>query len=40
MAAQDIAAALQRVEPVLRRRPESGLHGDSPATACIGAGID
>ena len=33
MAAQDIAAALQRVETVLRRRPEAGLHEDSQATA-------
>ena len=33
MAAQDIAAALQRVEAVLRRRPEPGLHDDAPATA-------
>jgi organic hydroperoxide reductase OsmC/OhrA len=33
MAAQDIAAALQRVEAVLLRRPEAGLHEDAPATA-------
>jgi uncharacterized OsmC-like protein len=33
MAAQDIAEALQRVESVLRRRPDSGLHDDAPATA-------
>jgi uncharacterized OsmC-like protein len=33
MAAQDIAEALQRVELVLRRRPDSGLHDDAPATA-------
>jgi uncharacterized OsmC-like protein len=33
MAAQDIAAALQRVESVLRRRPEAGLHADSQAVA-------
>lgn len=33
MAAQDIALALQRVEAVLRRRPESGLHDDAPAVA-------
>jgi len=30
---QDIAAALQRVESVLRRRPGAGLHDDAPATA-------
>ena len=30
---QGIAAALQRVEAVVRRRPDVGLHGDSPATA-------
>ncbi len=29
----EIAAALQRVQAVLQRRPESGLHDDSPATA-------
>jgi uncharacterized OsmC-like protein len=33
MAAEDIAQALQRVESVLRRRPEAGLHDDAPATA-------
>jgi uncharacterized OsmC-like protein len=33
MAAQDIAAAMQRVEAVLRRRPEAGLHDDAPALA-------
>lgn len=33
MAAQDIAAALQRVGSVLRRRPEAGLQDDAPATA-------
>jgi uncharacterized OsmC-like protein len=33
MTTQKIAAALQRVEAVLRRRPEAGLHDDAPATA-------
>lgn len=33
MAAEDIAKALQRVESVLRRRPDSGLHDDAPAVA-------
>jgi uncharacterized OsmC-like protein len=33
MSAQDLAQALQRVEVVLRRRPEMGLHDDAPATA-------
>lgn len=33
MAAADIAKALQRVESVLRRRPDSGLNDDAPATA-------
>jgi uncharacterized OsmC-like protein len=33
MAAHDIAQALQRIESVLRRRPDSGLHDDAPATA-------
>jgi uncharacterized OsmC-like protein len=39
MAAQDIAAALQRAEAVLRRRPETGLHDDAPATARWGGGL-
>jgi uncharacterized OsmC-like protein len=34
MTTQRIAAALQRVETVLRHRPEAGLHDDAPATAC------
>lgn len=29
----DVAAALRRVETVLQRRPEAGLHDDAPATA-------
>jgi uncharacterized OsmC-like protein len=33
MASQEIAAAMQRVESVLKRRPEVGLHQDTPATA-------
>jgi uncharacterized OsmC-like protein len=33
MGVNDIAQALQRVEAVLRRRPETGLHDDAPATA-------
>jgi uncharacterized OsmC-like protein len=33
MASQEIAAAMQRVEAVLKRRPEVGLHEDAPATA-------
>ena len=33
MAMQDIASAMQRVEQVLRRRPEAGIHDDPPATA-------
>lgn len=33
MTTQKIAAALQRVEAVLRRRPEAGLHDDAPAIA-------
>jgi uncharacterized OsmC-like protein len=33
MASQHIAAAMQRVESVLKRRPEVGLHDDAPATA-------
>ena len=33
MTTSHIAAALQRVEAVLRRRPETGIHDDAPATA-------
>ncbi len=33
MAAKDIAAAMQRVESVLKRRPAAGIHDDAPATA-------
>ncbi|MBC8058051.1 MAG: OsmC family protein, partial [Rhizobiales bacterium] len=33
MTTHDIATAMQRVEAILRRRPETGLHDDAPATA-------
>ncbi len=33
MSIQDIASAIRRVESVLGRRPEAGLHGDAPACA-------
>jgi uncharacterized OsmC-like protein len=33
MAAQEIAAALQRLKSVLQRRPQAGLHDDAAATA-------
>jgi uncharacterized OsmC-like protein len=33
MTIEDIAAAVQRVESVLRRRPTTGIHDDAPATA-------
>jgi uncharacterized OsmC-like protein len=33
MAITDIAAAVQRAESVIRRRPSAGIHDDSPATA-------
>lgn len=33
MTSQEIAAAMQRVESVLKRRPEVGLHDDAPAIA-------
>ena len=33
MTMQDVAAAMQRVETVLQRRPEMGLHDDAPAAA-------
>lgn len=39
MAAQDIAAAMQRVESVLRRRPEAGLQDDTPALAQWAGGL-
>lgn len=39
MTTQDIAAALQRVESVLRRRPEAGIVDDAPATARWGGGM-
>jgi uncharacterized OsmC-like protein len=38
MTTQNLAAALQRVETVLRRRPEMGLHDDAPATARLESG--
>jgi organic hydroperoxide reductase OsmC/OhrA len=33
MTIKDIAAAVQRVEAVLKRRPATGIHEDAPATA-------
>jgi len=33
MTMQDLATAMQRVEAVLQRRPEVGLHDDAPAAA-------
>jgi len=39
MATPDIAAALARVERALRHRPDSGLHGDAPATATWAGGL-
>jgi uncharacterized OsmC-like protein len=39
MAAQDIAAAMRRVESVLRRRPEFGVHDDAQAIACWRSGL-
>jgi len=33
MTTQQIAAAVQRIEAVLQRRPELGLHDDAPASA-------
>lgn len=33
MTTHDIATALQRVDAILRRRPEQGLHDDAPASA-------
>jgi uncharacterized OsmC-like protein len=39
MASQEIAAAMQRVESVLKRRPEVGLHDDAPAIARWESGV-
>ncbi len=39
MTALEIAAALQRVESVLRRRPEFGIHDDAPASARWNGGL-
>lgn len=39
MTTAQIAAAMQRVESVLRRRPEAGLHDDAPATARWRGGV-
>jgi uncharacterized OsmC-like protein len=33
MTIEDIAAAVQRVESLLKRRPATGIHDDAPATA-------
>ena len=33
MTIEDIAAAVHRVESVLKRRPATGIHDDAPATA-------
>jgi uncharacterized OsmC-like protein len=38
MASQEIAAAMQRVASVLKRRPEVGLHHDAPVTARLESG--
>ncbi|HKE48522.1 MAG TPA: OsmC family protein [Rhodanobacteraceae bacterium] len=41
MTMEHIAAAMQRVESVLRRRPDTGVHDDAPATArWQGSGLD
>ena len=39
MSTEHIAAALQRVQAVLERRPETGLHDDAPATARWNGGL-
>jgi organic hydroperoxide reductase OsmC/OhrA len=39
MALKDIAAAVQRVESVLKRRPATGIHDDAPATARWQSGL-
>ena len=40
MTMQEVAAALQRAQGVLQRRPQVGLHDDAPATACWRAGVE
>jgi uncharacterized OsmC-like protein len=39
MTTKDIAAAVQRVESVLQRRPATGIHDDAPATARWQSGL-
>lgn len=39
MTTKDIAAAVQRVESVLQRRPATGVHDDAPATARWQSGL-
>ena len=39
MTLQNIATALERVQSVLRRRPDLGLHDDTPATATWESGL-
>ena len=39
MTLQNIATALERVQTVLRRRPDLGLHDDTPATASWESGV-
>ncbi len=38
MTIDGIAAALQRVEAILQRRPDTGVHDDAPATATLEGG--
>ncbi len=39
MTIEDIAAAVQRVQSVLARRPATGIHDDAPATARLQNGL-
>jgi len=39
MTTKEIAAAVQRVESALRRRPEAGIHDDAPASAHWDGGL-
>jgi uncharacterized OsmC-like protein len=39
MTTEEIAAAMQRVESALRRRPEAGIHDDAPASARWDGGL-
>ena len=39
MSVEQVAAAIERVSKVLRRKPQAGLHEDTAATACWSGGL-